>query len=73
MKEQLAGQMIDILNPGKVSKWKVRKFSELSQCCFFFTSWEKEQALNPCFFQEFCQRCAKMLKSKKKIDPGPDR
>ena len=25
VKEQLAGQMIDILNPGKVSKWKVRK------------------------------------------------
>ena len=23
VKEQLAGQMIDILNPGKVSKWKV--------------------------------------------------
>ena len=24
MKAQLTGQMIDILNPGKVSKWKVR-------------------------------------------------
>ena len=24
VKEQLAGQMIDILNPGKVSKWKVK-------------------------------------------------
>ena len=27
VKEQLAGQMIDILNPGKVSKWKVRKLT----------------------------------------------
>ena len=29
MKEQLAGQMIDILNPGKVSKWKVRQLTQL--------------------------------------------
>ena len=27
VKEQLAGQMIDILNPGKVSKWKVGKLT----------------------------------------------